>query len=107
MGGLGRPSPPIPCFTRNWGAFLSSSALQREQARTVREEAVVSARARRPALVQQLQVAGVDRVGLVRRDADQLAVADVVGPRRTAVGLARERVALRRGLRRPRSTQAA
>src|SRR5689334_17889787 len=83
------------------------SALSGEQARAVRQQAVVAAGARWTALVEQLQVARVDGHGLVRAGTDQLAVADVVRPGRTAVGLARERVALGRGVRRPRAVEAA
>src|SRR5207248_1544979 len=51
--------------------------------------------------------AGVDGHGLVGVVADQVAVADVVGPGGAAVGLAGEGVALAGGVRGPRAGQAA
>src|SRR4051795_12201714 len=82
------------------------SALPGEQARPVGQQPVVAAGARRTTLVEQLQVARVDRHGLVRAGTDQVTVTDVVGPRRAAVGLTGERVALGGGLRGPRTVQA-
>src|SRR6186713_482357 len=78
-------------------------ALQGEQARPPRQVVVVAAGAGVLALVQQLQVAGIDGLGLVRVGPHQVTMTDVVGPRRAAVGLARERVALTGGLRSPRT----
>lgn len=57
-------------------------------------------------MVEELQIARVDSHGLVSVAADQVAVADVVGPRGAAVRLAGEGRALGRGLRRPRAAQA-
>ncbi len=81
-------------------------ALQRQQARLVRQTIIVAA-GPRPALVQQLQVARVDGEGLVGAGADEVAVGDVGRPARAAVGLAREGGALARRLRRPGPRQAA
>src|SRR6186713_3359417 len=82
-------------------------ALQGEQARPPRQVVVVAAGAGVLALVEQLQVAGVDGLGLVGVGADQVTVADVVGPGGTAVGLAGEGVALGGRLRGPRTVEAA
>lgn len=60
----------------------------------VGELVVVATGAGCAALVQQLQVARVDGEGLIVASADKLSVADIVGPRSTAVGLAGEGVAL-------------
>src|SRR4051812_16143527 len=83
------------------------SPLQGEDAGPVGEQAVVAAGVGRTALVEELQVAGVDGVGLVGVGADELAVADVVGPGRTAVGPAGERIALGRRPRCPGTVEAA
>ncbi len=89
------------------GFSITLSALQGEHSRPVGQKRVVDAvGAGRASLVEQLQVAGVDGHGLVRTGPDQLAVADVVGPGGTAVGLAGEGVALARGLRRPGAAEA-
>jgi hypothetical protein len=92
-----------PCQAHHiTGARLAALALQRQQSRPVRPLAVVAAAgAGCAALVQQLQVARVHREGLVRVDADQVAVADVVGPGGARVGLAGERAVFCRGLRSP------
>src|SRR5689334_1220811 len=82
------------------------SALPGEQAGPVGQQAVVAAGAGAAALVEQLQVAGVDGHGLVGAGAQQFAVADVVGPGGAAVGLAGEGVAFGGGLRRPGTVQA-
>src|ERR1051325_10811225 len=83
-------------------------ALECQYSRTPWQEAVVHAVGAGVApLVEELQVAGVDGLGLVGVAADQVAVADVVGPGRAAVCLAGEGVALAGGLRCPRTVQAA
>src|SRR3954471_15093235 len=93
---------------RNRGATAYGwLSLQGEQARTPRQVVVVAAGAGVLALVEQLQVARVDGLGLVGVVADQVTVADVVGPGGAAVGLARERVALGRGVRGPGPVEAA
>lgn len=84
------------------GGVLS---LQRENCRAVGQQAVVAAGTRGPSLVKQLKVARVDSHGLVGVPANQVTVADVVGPGSTAVGLASKGVALGRGLGRPRSAE--
>src|SRR6185312_9838196 len=76
-------------------------ALQREETGPVWQEAVVTAGAGTASLVQQLQVARVDGHGLIGVVADEIAVADVVGPGGAAVGLAGEGIALGCRLRRP------
>src|SRR5689334_7814610 len=75
------------------------SALQGENTRPPRQLVVGAARGGGLPLVEELQVAGVYGHGLVGVVADQVTVADVVGPVGTAVGLAREGVALAGGLR--------
>jgi hypothetical protein len=82
-------------------------AHQCQQTRTVRQEAVSSTvRGGGASLVQELEAAGVDRHGLVVGGADEVAVADVVGPSGAAVSLASEGGSLGGGLRRPRAGQA-
>ena len=106
-GGLGpAPSPPLPLHlfliarcdahpvrrtslpasVRNTGAGPVSRhwlALQCQHSRAVRQEAVVPAVAAGVAsLVEELQVAGVDGLGLVGVGANQVAVADVLCPGR-------------------------
>src|SRR5689334_5358246 len=87
-------------------ADAGRSALQGEQTRPVRQEAVVTAGTRTTSLVEQLQVARVHCHRLIGVAADQVAVADVVGPGGAAVRLAGEGVALGGGLRRPRTPEA-
>src|ERR1051325_6991104 len=83
-------------------------ALECQYSRTPWQEAVVHAVGAGVApLVEELQVAWVDGLGLVGVGADEVAVADVVGPGGAAVGLAGEGVALGGGLRCPRTAQAA
>lgn len=58
-------------------------------------------------MVEELQVAGVDGEGLVRVVADQITVADVVGPGGAAVGLAGEGLVLGASLHSPLAIEAA
>jgi hypothetical protein len=81
-------------------------ALQGQEARAVREKVVARVRARVAALVEELEVAGVDGEGLVRVRTDDVAVADVVRPGRARVGLAGERLGLGRRLRSPGAAEA-
>jgi hypothetical protein len=63
--------------------------LRRQHSRPPGQVVVVGAvGVRVPALVEQLHVARVDSLGLVGVGADQVTVADVVGPGGSAVGLA-------------------
>src|ERR1035437_6861479 len=79
----------------------------REQTWTPWDQVVVArAAANLEALVEQLEIAWVDGHGLVGIVANQVPVADVVGPGGAAVGLAGEGIALRRGIGRPRTTEA-
>lgn len=68
--------------------------LQSKQTRSVRQKIVGAPRVGRSALVQELQVARINCHGLIRIAANQVAVADVVGPSSAAVRLASEGVAL-------------
>src|SRR6185295_16490913 len=86
--------------------LLTPSALPGEQSGPVRQQAVVAAGVGGSALVEQLQVAGVDGHGLIGVGADEVAVADVVGPGGAAVGFAGEGVALGGGLWGPGAAQA-
>src|SRR4051794_31056146 len=54
--------------------------LQGQNGRTPGQQVVVAAGARRPALVEELQVAGIDGHRLIGVGAHQIAVADVIGP---------------------------
>src|SRR3954466_4379435 len=91
-----------------WGGPQKAGplALQCQHARPVRQEAVVHAVGAGVApLVEELQIARVNGLGLVWVGADQIAVADVFGPGGAAVGLAGEGVALGVGLRCPRAAE--
>src|SRR5690242_15314161 len=82
------------------------SVLEGEEAGAPGELVVGAAGAGGFALVEELEVAGVDGHGLVGVGADQVSVADVVGPGGSAVGLAGEGVALAGGLGGPRTVEA-
>jgi hypothetical protein len=82
-----------------------SLSLQRQNTGPVRKLAVVTTGARRTSLVQQLQVARVNREGLIWVITPQITVTDIVRPRRATVCFTRERVLLRRCLGRPVATQ--
>ncbi|KAK8032274.1 hypothetical protein PG990_002008 [Apiospora arundinis] len=76
--------------------------------RAVWQQVVIAiVRAGVASLVEELDLAGVDGERLVGARADELAVADVVGPRGAAVRLAGEGVALAPGLDRPGAAQVA
>src|ERR1051326_2268557 len=88
------------------GGASSRAPLQRQDTRSPGQLVVVAAGVGGLALVEELQVAGVDGHGLVGVVAEQVAVADVVGPGGAAVGLAGEGVALAGGVRGPGAGQA-
>src|ERR1035437_6372282 len=78
----------------------------REQTWTPWDQVVVArAAANLEALVEQLEIAWVDGHGLVGIVANQVPVADVVGPGGAAVGFAGKGIAFRCGIRRPRTTE--
>lgn len=79
--------------------------LEGEQTGAVGETVVVGIDAGVAALVE-LEVAGVDREGLVGAGSDKLSVANVVGPGRAAVGFAGEGVALGGGIGSPLAVEA-
>ncbi|GAB3975415.1 hypothetical protein GCM10029978_059490 [Actinoallomurus acanthiterrae] len=85
------------------GTARGRLVLQCQQARTPWQLVVGAGGGWGFALVEELEVAGIDGHGLVGVAADEVAVADVVGPGGSAVGLARERVAFAAGLRSPRA----
>src|SRR6185503_2670327 len=99
------PAGPASHRARRCGLIPLRLARQGQQTRPVGEQSVVAAGVGGASLVEQLQVAGVDGHRLVRVATDQIAVADVVGPRRAAVCLAGEGIALGRCLRGPRTAQ--
>jgi len=80
--------------------------LQSKQARPVRQTIIVAASIRIVALVEQLQVARVDRHRLVIHRLDEVAMANIVGPGSAAVGLAGERGALGGGVGGPGASEA-
>lgn len=80
--------------------------LQSQQTRSVRQKVIGAPRVSRPSLVQELQVARINRHGLIRIAANQVTVANVVGPSSAAVRLASEGLALTCSLRSPRAAQA-
>jgi hypothetical protein len=82
-----------------------NSSLQRQHTRPVRKFSIVTTRGRRAALVQQLQVARVNSERLIRVLTVQIAVTDIVRPRRAAVRFTRKRVLFRRCLRRPATAE--
>lgn len=69
-----------------------------KKTRAVRQSVVLSGRAGVAALVEELQVASVDRESLIGGSPDEVAVADVVGPSSAAVGFSGERSGLVAGL---------
>jgi hypothetical protein len=81
------------------------SALQCQHTRSVRQEAIVATRASASSLIEQLHVARIHGHGLVGVASHDIAVADVVGPRSAAIGLAREGRTLAGCLRCPRTAQ--
>ena len=80
--------------------------LQSQQARPVRQEVIVAVRVGIPSLVEQLEIARIDRHCLVRAGADQVAVANVVCPGGAAVGLAGKGRVLGGGLGSPLAVEA-
>jgi hypothetical protein len=101
------PISPVPRDIRLVEAVTSLGlALESKKTRAVREEVIARVRTRVAALVEELEVAWVDREGLVRVRPDDVAVADVIRPGRTRVRLAGERLALRCCLRRPCAAEA-
>jgi hypothetical protein len=72
----------------------------------VRKAVVVTTRIGVTALVQQLQVARINRKRLIRIRPHKITMADIVRPRRPRVRLSSERVLLRRRIGRPRTVQA-
>jgi hypothetical protein len=79
---------------------------QGKKTRAVRKGIVSSSRARVTALVEHLQIAGVDREGLVVGRSDQVTVANIVGPGSTTVSLAGERRGLVASLDGPLASEA-
>src|SRR4051812_18595125 len=107
-GGHGRSLASQRIFTPSRGDLAGMTrsprldlAIEGQQARPVRQEAVIATGAGGPSLIEKLQIAGIDGHSLIGVVANQIAMADVVGPRGTAVGLAGEGIAFGCGLRRP------
>lgn len=86
--------------------MASEGLLQGQDTGLVWQQVVVTTGGGIAALVQQLQIARVHSKGLVRVTADQIAVADIVGPGGATVGLASEGLVLARCLWSPFTIQA-
>ena len=91
----GVDTPSVPACRTGAGILQQctclSLLLKCKHAWSVRQKVVAGGRRGIAALVQQLQVARVDSHSLVRVAAEQVAVADVVGPCSAAVRFARKR----------------
>jgi hypothetical protein len=83
------------------------SLLQGKQTGTVRQLVVLCIGVGVAALVQQLQIAWVDSVGLVGARSDKLTVADIIRPCSTTVCLAGEWAVLSGSIRGPAAIKAA
>ena len=80
--------------------------LQSQDTRAIRQLVVVAGTAGGSSLVQELQVAHINRESLIVVCADQITVGDIVGPGSPAVGLAGEGRRLSRSVGGPRATEA-